>query len=70
MVAQSSNRVKIDKNNPCPHCGKPDWCYGFIADDGNTISVCMRDAEPAPGWEKSSKKDSQGKPYYYLKKEP
>lgn len=69
MVTQSSNRVKIDKNNPCPHCGKPDWCYMYTAEDGNLLSVCNRDAEPAPGWEKSSKVDSQGKPIYYLKKE-
>lgn len=69
MVAQSSNRVKIDKNNPCPHCGKPDWCYMYTAEDGNLLSVCNRDYEPAPGWEKSSKLDSQGKPIYYLKKE-
>lgn len=69
MLPQSSNRVKIDKNNPCPHCGKPDWCYMYTAEDGNLLSVCNRDAEPASGWEKSSKLDSQGKPIYYLKKE-
>jgi hypothetical protein len=69
MITQSSNRVKIDRNNPCPHCGKPDWCYMYTAEDGNLLSVCNRDAEPAPGWEKSNKVDSQGKPIYYLKKE-
>ena len=69
MVMQNSNRVKIDKNNPCPHCGKPDWCYMYTAEDGNLLSVCNRDYEPAPGWEKSTKLDSQGKPIYYLKKE-
>lgn len=69
MVTQSSNRVKIDKNNPCPHCGKPDWCYMYTSEDGNLLSVCNRDHEPAPGWEKSSKLDSQGKPIYYFKKE-
>ncbi|BBG58053.1 DUF3987 domain-containing protein [uncultured phage] len=41
----------------------------YTAEDGNLLSVCNRDAEPAPGWEKSSKVDSQGKPIYYLKKE-
>ena len=69
MLTQNSNRVKIDKNNPCPHCGKPDWCYGFTADDGNLLSVCKRNHDPAPGWEKSSKLDSEGTPIYYLKKE-
>jgi 5S rRNA maturation endonuclease (ribonuclease M5) len=69
MITQTSNRVKIDKNNPCPHCGKPDWCYMYTAEDGNLLSVCNRDYEPAPGWEKSTKLDSQGKPIYYLKKE-
>ncbi len=69
MVTQSSNRVKIDQNNPCPHCGKPDWCYMYTSEDGNLLSVCNRDHEPAPGWEKSSKLDSQGKPIYYFKKE-
>ena len=66
MVTQSSNRVNIDRNNPCPHCGKPDWCYMYRAEDGNLLSVCNRDAEPAPGWEKSTKLDKQGKPIYYL----
>ena len=69
MVTQSSNRVKIDKNNPCPHCGKTDWCYMYAAEDGNLLSVCNRDQEPAPGWEKSTKVDSQGKTIYYFKKE-
>ena len=69
MVTQSSNRVKIDKNNLCPHCGKPDWCYMYTADDGNLLSVCKRNYDPAPGWEKSSKVDSEGTPIYYLKKE-
>lgn len=70
MVTQSSNRVKIDKNNPCPHCGKTDWCYMYTAEDGNLLSVCKRNYDPAPGWEKSSKVDSEGTPLYYLKKEP
>lgn len=69
MVTQSSNRVKLDKNNPCPHCGKPDWCYMYTAEDGNLLSACKRNYDPAPGWEKSSKLDSEGTPIYYLKKE-
>lgn len=69
MVTQNSNRVNVDKNNPCPHCGKPDWCYMYTAEDGNLLSVCKRNYDPAPGWEKSSKVDSEGTPIYYLKKE-
>jgi 5S rRNA maturation endonuclease (ribonuclease M5) len=41
----------------------------YTSEDGNLLSVCNRDHEPAPGWEKSSKLDSQGKPIYYFKKE-
>jgi len=41
----------------------------YTSEDGNLLSVCNRDYEPAPGWEKSTKVDSQGKPIYYLKKE-
>lgn len=70
MITQSSNRVKL---NPCPHCGnanETNWCYGFTAEDGNLLSVCKRNYDPAPGWEKSSRVDSEGTPLYYLKKEP
>jgi hypothetical protein len=31
----------------------------YTSEDGNLLSVCNRDQEPAPGWEKSSKLDSQ-----------
>ena len=51
--------VRATKNNPCPHCGKPDWCYSI-----GDLSVCKRSHEPAPGWEKSSKVDSEGSFYY------
>jgi hypothetical protein len=51
--------VRASKNNPCPHCGKPDWCYSI-----GDLSVCKRSHEPAPGWEKSSKVDSEGSFYY------
>jgi 5S rRNA maturation endonuclease (ribonuclease M5) len=41
----------------------------YTSEDGNLLSVCNRDQEPAPGWEKSTKVDSQGKTIYYFKKE-
>jgi hypothetical protein len=58
----SSNRgnlTRVTKSNPCPHCGKPDWCY-FIGE----LSVCNRDQPPTTGWEATSKTDKDGKIYY------
>jgi len=51
--------VPATKNNPCPHCGKPDWCYSI-----GDVTVCKRDYEPAPGWYKTNGADSEGHPYY------
>ncbi|MCA2711451.1 MAG: DUF3987 domain-containing protein [Microcystis sp. M015S2] len=51
--------ARASKNNPCPHCGKTDWCYSI-----GDLSVCKRDHEPAPGWEKTSKCDGEGSFYY------
>ena len=48
-VRKKSGITEVSKSEPCPHCGKPDWCY-FIDD----LSVCNRDAEPAPGWKITS----------------
>ena len=53
------NLVKVSKSNPCPHCGKPDWCYSI-----GELSVCNRDNEPATGWEATSKKDADGHTFY------
>ncbi len=53
------NLVKVSKSNPCPHCGKPDWCYSI-----GELSVCNRDQPPATGWEATSKADKDGKIYY------
>ena len=53
------NLTRVTKSNPCPHCGKPDWCY-FIGE----LSVCNRDQPPATGWEVTSKTDKDGKIYY------
>jgi len=53
------NLVKVSKTNPCPHCGKPDWCYSI-----GELSVCNRDQPPATGWEATSKTDKDGKIYY------
>jgi len=58
---QSTSRTLFhaSKTSPCPHCGKPDWCY-FIGE----LSVCNREQPPATGWEATSKADKDGKIYY------
>lgn len=55
---------EANKTNPCPHCGKPDWCYSL-----DNLSVCKRDSEPAQGWYKTTKTDSEGS-YYYAVEQP
>jgi len=54
-----SELKRVTKTNPCPHCGKDDWCYSI-----GELSVCKREAPPAEGWYKTSKSDSKGTPYY------
>ncbi len=56
---QQEKPSEVTKENPCLHCGKPDWCYRIGA-----LSVCNRDAEPATGWKRTSKTDCNGKFYY------
>ena len=53
------NLVRVSKTNPCPHCGKSDWCYAI-----GELSVCSRDNEPATGWEATSKADKEGHVFY------
>jgi len=63
MVANFSKKsgslIPVSKTNPCPHCGKPDWCYSI-----GELSVCNRDNEPATGWEATSQKDADGHTFY------
>ena len=54
-----SKPTEVSKSEPCIHCGKPDWCYRIGA-----LTVCKRGAEPAIGWEKTSKSDKESTPYY------
>lgn len=58
---QSTSRqlLRVTKTSPCPHCGKPDWCYSI-----GELSVCNREQPPATGWEATSKADKDGKTYY------
>jgi hypothetical protein len=65
---KSGKLAEVSKTNPCPHCGKPDWCYSL-----NDLSVCNRDYPPASGWEASTKQDRNGHTFYIPiqpKKEP
>lgn len=60
MVNTSNkNLVEASKTNPCPHCGKPDWCYSL-----DELTVCKRGNEPATGWYKTNKQDKDGSYYY------
>jgi predicted P-loop ATPase len=54
-----NNLKRVTKEDPCPHCEKPDWCYSI-----GELSVCKREADPATGWHKTDKTDSEGTPYY------
>ncbi|MFM6332957.1 MAG: phage/plasmid primase, P4 family, partial [Dolichospermum sp.] len=63
IVADNSSEWKeVSKNNPCPLCGKPDWCS--VSPD--TSAVLCRRTDTAPhGWKKI--KDSKdGYPIFVL----
>jgi len=51
--------LEVSKDNPCPHCGKSEWCYTI-----GELSVCNRDQPPATGWEATTKADKDGHFYY------
>lgn len=51
--------TEVSTDVPWVHCGKPDWCYRF-----GELTACKRGAEPATGWEVTSKTDKEGTPYY------
>jgi CRISPR-associated protein Cmr3 len=54
------NLVPVTESNPCPHCGKPDWCYSI-----GELTACKRPQyPPAAGWEVTSKTDKEGTHFY------
>jgi putative DNA primase/helicase len=55
----SAKPLQVSKENPCPHCGKPDWCYSI-----GELSVCNRDQPPVTGWQATSKADQNGHFFY------
>jgi putative DNA primase/helicase len=57
--ASTAKLIPVSKDNPCIHCGKPDWCYSI-----GPLSVCNRDQPPATGWETTSKTDQDGHYFY------
>ncbi|NET10500.1 MAG: hypothetical protein F6K16_38540, partial [Symploca sp. SIO2B6] len=54
-----SSIIPVTAEQPCPHCGKTDWCYSI-----GELSVCKRKAPPADGWKRTSKTDREGTPFY------
>lgn len=58
-IRSSVKVAEVSADKPCLYCGKPDWCYRV-----GELSACKRGAEPALGWEKTSKADKDGTPYY------
>jgi putative DNA primase/helicase len=57
--ASTAKLIRVTKDNPCLHCGKPDWCYHI-----GELSVCNRDQPPATGWEATTKSDADGHFFY------
>jgi hypothetical protein len=60
VSSSRGNLVEVTESNPCPHCGKPDWCYSI-----GELTACKRPQyPPAAGWEATSKADKDGTPFY------
>lgn len=55
------NLIPASKANPCPHCGKDDWCYSL-----DNLSVCNRQQPAADGWIETTKYDKDGNQFYAL----
>ncbi|ERT07201.1 virulence-associated E family protein [Lyngbya aestuarii BL J] len=64
MVMIASEQLKhATKDNPCPHCGKTDWCYSL-----GDLTVCKRGFDPATGWIRTSKTDKEGDHFYAIER--
>jgi len=50
-TAMASRWVRVSKHNPCPVCGKPDWC--LIARDGKA-AICARIESDKPAGNKGA----------------
>jgi len=47
MIGLAHGIKNVTKNNPCPICGKPDWCGFMPASNGGYLLICQRDTEKA-----------------------
>src|SRR4030042_3642665 len=50
-MPNNRNFLRVNRHNPCPVCGKPDWC--MISPDGKAV-ICARGESPraagSAGW--------------------
>lgn len=53
-----NNPKEVSKDNPCRHCGKPDWCYRLP----NGLEVCNR-GNVIDGWRTTQSFDKREMPY-------
>ncbi|NEP00815.1 MAG: hypothetical protein F6K58_19555 [Symploca sp. SIO2E9] len=60
MKTLAASWQEASKSNPCPLCGKTDWCN--VADNGNA-TVCARTDKAPPGW-RFVKTAKDGRPIY------
>ncbi len=58
----SSIWKEVSKSNPCPICGKPDWCS---ASENGDAALCRRTDFAPSGW-KEIKKSTDGYPIYVV----
>ncbi|NJN11409.1 MAG: hypothetical protein HC815_26920 [Richelia sp. RM1_1_1] len=61
MNTTTKGLIEVTEEYPCPHCGKPNWCYSL-----GELTACKREAEPAIGYRKTTRTDKEGT-YYYAK---
>jgi len=50
-TATASKWVRVTKHNPCPICGKPDWC--LTSEDGKS-AICARTESDKPAGNKGA----------------
>lgn len=63
IVANNATEWKeVNKNNPCPLCGKPDWCS--VSSDASIV-LCRRVDTAPQGW-KNIKTSKDGYPIYAI----
>ena len=48
-TTSSSDFIKVSKTNPCPLCGKPDWCK---TSPDNEVVMCPRTDTAPTGWKR------------------